>query len=64
MRFGFKSRFVASLGADFQVNSSSHELERSEVEKLKAELRRLQGENETLKNSANLLRAKPVENTL
>jgi putative transposase len=53
----------------YQVNPGSQELERSEVEQLKAELRRLQKENETLriereilkKNDANLLRASQVE---
>jgi transposase len=40
----------------YQVNPSSQALERSEVEQLKAELRRLQKENETLRIEREILK--------
>ena len=40
----------------YQVNPTSQELERSEVEQLKAELRRLQKENETLRIEREILK--------
>ena len=40
----------------YQLNPSSQELERSEVEQLKGELRRLQKENETLRIEREILK--------